>query len=303
MLKKNSYKILLICMLAAMIFHLSCEEGLSKASVGVYECPPFVAKTENDTYTGISIELWEHVAEQMELEYSIEGFPLKDMLELVASGKLDIGVSCTSITAAREQFIDFSHSFYENHLAIAVKKQGRVAILVNLLTNRVFLTFFLFFFACAFVVGGISYHLEGDRNDKLFSTSSTPKRLTEAFILGLLFVTKGPFQYFHLKTLTGRVLTVLMAIGTTFLIAGITAILASSFTLGMLRSDIQGPNDLNGKKVEAIRGSTSSTFLNKKSIYHHKYETKEALLKALESKKVEAVVADEAILRYMIKKG
>ena len=42
--------------------------------------------------------------------------------------------------------------------------------------------------------------------------SSPVKKLIEAFLLGLLFVTKGPFQYFHLKTLTGRALTIFMAI-------------------------------------------------------------------------------------------
>jgi hypothetical protein len=51
--------------------------------------------------------------------------------------------------------------------------------------------------------------------------SSPVKKMTEAFLLGLLFVTKGPFQYFHLKTLTGRVLTVFMAIVSTLVIASV----------------------------------------------------------------------------------
>ena len=290
MLNRNIYKLFMICVFLLITFQLSYAESPSRVSVGVFDCPPFVMKMDDNSYSGISIELLEYIAIQMGLEYSIESFTLKDMLEFVSNGRLNIGVSCTSITANREKVLDFSHSFYETHLAIAIKQQGRLEILTNLFTNKIFLTFFLFFIVGACIIGGIYYHLEGDSNSKIFSTSSPAKRLTEAFILGLLFVTKGPFQYFHLKTLTGRVLTVFMAIGTTFIIASITAYLASSFTLGMLRSDIQDPNDLLGKKIGAIRGSTSSSYLKRQSIHHNRYDNKEELLEALDNKKLEAII-------------
>ena len=293
----------MVCVFLVMSFQLSYAEGPSNVRVGVFECPPFVMKMDNNTYTGISIELLEYIAKQMDLEYSIESFTLKDMLESVKSGQLDIGASCTSITSNRERFLDFSHSFYETHLAIAIKKKGHLAIFTNLLTNRIFLAFFLFFIVGAFIVGGIYYLLEGDSNSKIFSMSSPAKRLIEVFILGLLFVTKGPFQYFHLKSLTARVLTVFMAIATTFIIASITAFLASSFTLGMLRSDIQGPDDLYGKKVGVISGSTSSSFLKKQSINRVTFKNKEDLLNALDNERVEAIVSDAAVLKYMIKQG
>ena len=50
----------------------------------------------------------------------------------------------------------------------------------------------------------------------------------EGFILGLLFITRGPVNYYEFQTLTGRVLTVLLAVFTTLFVASITAILASS---------------------------------------------------------------------------
>lgn len=303
MSNRNNYKILVICIFLIIPFQSAYAEGSAKVSVGVFECPPFVIKMDNNSYSGISIELLEYVAKEMDFEYDIESFTLKEMLEYVSGGELDIGASCTSITSNREKLLDFSHSFFETHLAIAIKKQGRLAILINLFTNKIFLTFFLFFIVGACIVGGIYYLLEGDSNSKIFSTSSPVKRLIEAFILGLLFVTKGPFQYFHLKSLTGRVLTVFMAIATTFIIASITAFLASSFTLGMLRSDIQGLNDLYGKNIGAIRGSTSSSFLKRQGIHHNRYENKEDLLEALDNNKLEAIISDNAILKYMIKKG
>lgn len=45
-------------------------------------------------------------------------------------------ISCLSIPPEREEFIDFSHSFYETHLAIAVRQQGFLALLAGFLSNR-----------------------------------------------------------------------------------------------------------------------------------------------------------------------
>ena len=300
---KNSYQLLMILVFLLIPIQSAYAESPPMVRVGISECPPFVMEMDDGSYGGISIDLLKYVAEKINFEYRIESFTLKNLLESVANEQLDIGVSCISITAEREEFLDFSHSFFETNLAIAIKKEGRFTVLINLLTNRTVRIFFLVFVVGACVVGGIYYFLEGDKNSKLFSMSSPVKRLVEAFILGLLFVTKGPFQYFHLKTLTGRVLTVFMAIATTFFIAGITAILASSFTLGMLRSEIQHPDDLYGKRIGVIRGSTSSSFLKEQNIYRVRYHEREELFDALENGNVEAIVSDAAILKYMIKKG
>ena len=112
-------------------FQLSYAQSPSKVSVGINECPPFVIKMDDNTYTGLGIELWQYIAEQEGFEYSLEAYPLDDLLNLVSKGRLNIGVSCTSITAEREKNLDFSHSFYETNLAIAVKKQGRFKILIR----------------------------------------------------------------------------------------------------------------------------------------------------------------------------
>ncbi|MFT5808605.1 MAG: polar amino acid transport system substrate-binding protein [Moritella dasanensis] len=82
------------------------------------------------------------------------------------------------------------------------------------------------------VLGWVFYKLEHSVNEKLYSMPSERAQWLEAFILGLLFISKGPFNYFEFKTLTGRVLTVLLGITSTLFIASITAILASTFTLG-----------------------------------------------------------------------
>ena len=128
---KNIYPLIAALGLLLLV-QPSYAQTASTVRVGVYECPPFVINNGQNSYTGLCLELWRQMAEEMGLEYHVKSFALEDILDAVSGGQLDIGVSCLSITAEREQFVDFSHSFYETHLAIAVHQQGRMQILLNI---------------------------------------------------------------------------------------------------------------------------------------------------------------------------
>ncbi|MFT5808606.1 MAG: polar amino acid transport system substrate-binding protein [Moritella dasanensis] len=52
---------------------------------------------------------------------------MQDLLDEIEAGNVEVGISCISITPERELVMDFSHSFYETHLAIAVKEKATCA--------------------------------------------------------------------------------------------------------------------------------------------------------------------------------
>ncbi|MCP4956945.1 transporter substrate-binding domain-containing protein [Photobacterium aquimaris] len=271
--------------------------------VGTYSCPPFVMIDDENSYQGLSFLLWNNIATNLNLNYSVQVLPLKELLDGVANGSLDIGLSCISITPEREEILDFSHSFYETNLAIAVKQKSHWQTFSHIIFNKKLLQILAIILITAATVGGIYYLLEHRVNRKLYSMKSPLARLVEGFILGLLFITKGPFNYYEFKTLTGRVLTVLLAVVTTLFIASITAVLASSFTLGLINSDIKSPNDLDNVLTGAKQSSTASNFLTNHSISHKTYPTVAAMLVALNNGEINALVDDDAILRYQIKKA
>jgi polar amino acid transport system substrate-binding protein len=125
----------------------------------------------NDTgqFSGISIFLWDKIAEQLGVDYSIEQYGLQEMLEAVARGKADIAVSCLSITQEREKIVDFSLSFYETHLAIAVKQHGFLQTLKNFFYNRRLFIVLGIIVGVAALIGGTLYLLGHNINDKLYS--------------------------------------------------------------------------------------------------------------------------------------
>ncbi|MDF2152981.1 transporter substrate-binding domain-containing protein [Vibrio sp. CAU 1672] len=268
--------------------------------VGTYPCPPFVITSPSADYDGLSIQLWDQIASHLDVKIEYQHYPLKQLLSAIENNDIDIGVSCISITPERELYADFSHSFYETHLAIAVKNQGYWNVIASIATNSK-LWFIILAIACfAAIVGAVFYYLERKTNDKLYSAKSRFGQVIEGFILGLFFVTRGPFNYFEFRTLPGRVLAVLMAVFTTLFIASITALLASKLTLEQTNLQIRGINDLANVTVGAKVATTASRLLSAFSIRHQTYEDAESLLRALEREEVEAVVADDVVLKYMI---
>jgi polar amino acid transport system substrate-binding protein len=283
-------------------YPLCAQSAERKVRVAAYICPPFVM---NDTgqFSGISIFLWDNIAQQLDLDYSIEQYRLKEMLEAVAQGKVDIAVSCLSITKEREEIVDFSHSFYETHLAIAVKQHGFLQTLKNFFFNKKLFIVLGIIVGVAALIGGILYLLEHNINAKLYSMKNKGGKLMEAFIAGLLFVTSGPIRYYEFKTLSGRTLTAFLAVGSTVMIASITALLASTFTLDQMHSQISGPQDLAKVKVGVMEASTSFEYLQEQGINSRIFSDRQELLAALDDGRLNAVVGDDAGLKYTIKEA
>ena len=285
---------------------LLAQSNMPPLLVAVAPCPPFVIASEGGI-SGLAVYLWEEVAALMGVDYEFREYTLKQMLEAVADKRddrhVDVGVSCLSITAEREKTIDFSHSFYETFTGIAVRDRGFAGIITGFFSSPLVLKGLAIVLGVAALLGILFYLLESRENPKLYTTKFGKGRAIEAFIVGLLFATRGPINYYEFQSLTARVIAALLAVGSTFLIAGITAVLASAFTLESLRSQVTGLQDLKNVRVGALDGSTSSMFLRKNGIIHQTMPDLEMLIVALDHGSLDAVVSDEAFLRYEIAKG
>ena len=282
------------------------QQASTPLKVGAAECPPFVI-SEGDKLSGLGIFLWDQIATEMGVEYDITLYPLGEMLEAISSSKesrlANVGVSCLSITAEREKFIDFSHSFFETYIGIAVKERGFVATFVSILSNPATLSGLAIFLGIAALVGLLFYLLEHGANAKLYTAETGRGKLVEALLVGMVFITRGPINFWEFRSLVARVLATLLALGATFLIAGITAVLASAFTLESLRSDVNDLQDLARLRVGALESSTSAKFLTRSGIPHQTRADLLPLIDALQRGQLDAVVSDAAVLRFTLKKG
>ena len=285
------------------------EQNPSEAaplSVVLAECPPFVM-FENGTYSGLAVYLWEQVGKEMGYSWEYKESPLGDLLDVIRSGDEsqlpDVAISCTSVTAEREKLIDFSHSFNETYTAIAVKQTTLWSAVIGFFTNPRVFKAFLIVLGIAMLIGAVFFLLEHRNNKKLFSTDTVLGRFIETTIIGLLFVSNGPIRFYRFKTLTARVLSTVLALSSTFMIAAVTAVLASSFTLNAMQTQVRDLDDLRLLRVGALSSSTSSAFLTANGVLHQTRTDLDALVNDLDTDKLDAIVSDAAFLQYRINKG
>ncbi|MFC1688944.1 transporter substrate-binding domain-containing protein [Pseudomonadota bacterium] len=302
----------LILAVAALAFAstaFSADQDTATASelkVALAECPPFVI-FDNGQYSGLAVYLWEQVGHEMGLNWQYAEYPLGGLLETIKSKDQselpDVGISCTSVTAEREEWIDFSHSFNETYTAIAVRETTLWSAVTGFFASPKVLNALLIVLGIAALIGAIFYLLEHRTNKKLFSSHSLLGRILEPMIIGLMFVTNGPIRFYRFKTLSARVLSAILTLSSTFVIAAITAVLASSFTLNAMQTEVRTLDDLRNLQVGALAASTSSALLSANGIRHQNRPDLDALVNDLDSGALDAIVSDAAFLQYRIKQG
>lgn len=283
---------------------LSARPQAEPIRVAAASCPPFVISEEGEL-SGLGVFLWNRVAREMGVEYQITEDPLNEMLKRIAEPhnqrKVDVGVSCLSITAERERSIGFSHSFHETNIGIAVRQRGLGEAIRSLFAHPAVLEGLGFVLGAAILVGGVLFLLEHSAHPKIYSMTARARKALEGLLVGLLFVTRGPFRFSEFKTMTARTLAAIPGIGSTLLVAGITAVLASAFTLEGLRSPVTGLEDLDHVRVGALEASTSSTFLQDRGITHRTHADLAALVADLDRGRIDAVVSDASFLKYTLR--
>ncbi|MEZ4560228.1 MAG: transporter substrate-binding domain-containing protein [Caldilineaceae bacterium] len=83
-----------------------------------------------------------------------------------------------------------------------------------------------------------------------------------------------------------------------FIIANFTASVTTRLTVQQIQGAINGPQDLPGKVIVTVEGSTAATWLTEQGIPHRTVATVNAAYPLLEDEQVQAVVYDYPVLRY-----
>ncbi|RMG37472.1 MAG: amino acid ABC transporter substrate-binding protein, partial [Gammaproteobacteria bacterium] len=143
--------------------------------VVVKPAPPFVIKSPEGHYSGLAIDLWQTMAEELGLQFHFVGVDnVPDLLNGVAQGRYDLGVGAISITADRLKRVDFTQPYFHSGLGIAVPTQHEsslAGLLHNLLSPN-FLKAVGGLVALLLVIGLALWLFERRRNSHMFSNDA-----------------------------------------------------------------------------------------------------------------------------------
>jgi polar amino acid transport system substrate-binding protein len=293
-----SVTLLLVCILAPA----RAEEVPSRQlTVAIREAPPFAIKTQDGLWTGISADLWRHLAEQIGLRYRFIEATQDAMRQGLADGAIDVSLSAVTVTADRLRETDFTQPYFLTGIGVAVPKQTRLdwwGTALSLLTWR----FFSLILGLAVVIGLVSlvmWFLE--RQHTAYFGGPPADGLVSSATWASQTMTRGAGAAGAPTTRSGRVLGAIWVIGSVALIASFTAAITSHLTarevLGLVREEA----DLHKARVGAWHDSKATlAYLDRAHIAHRDFATLKDALQALADAELDAVVDDKPILAWQI---
>ena len=81
---------------------------------------PFEFK-QGDKYVGFDIDLWDAVAKQLNLSYSLKPMDFSGIIPALQTRNVDLALAGITITDERKKAIDFSDGYYKSGLMVMVK--------------------------------------------------------------------------------------------------------------------------------------------------------------------------------------
>ena len=289
---------LTLCLLLATL----CGSMVARADtlvVGVREVPPFVVKSADGSLDGISIRLWEAIAAELGLEYAYQEKDLRELLDGLAGGSLDVGVAALTVTPDRERLMDFSHPFHASGLGIAVSHQpGSLWATIRAIFSWRLIQALGALAAVLFLVGLVVWVLERRANPGHFG-GKLHEGIGSGFWWSAVTMTTVGYGDKAPVTLAGRAVAVIWMFASIITISGFTAAIASALTVQQLSSPIQGPNDLPGATVTTVSGSTGADYLSQAGVRVRAFDSPREALAAIPRGEAEAAVYDKPIMRYL----
>ena len=269
--------------------------------VGTKEVPPFAMKNQKGNWTGISIDLWDKIATELDIQFTFKEMDLQGLLDGVANGSLDVAIAALTVTKEREQLFDFSHPYHVTGLGIAVALKNKSP------WTPVFKRFFSARFSGIMVsliflllaMSSLIWWFEHKRNPQQFG-SSLSEGIGSGFWWSVVTMTTVGYGDKRPITFGGRVVAIIWMFVAIFIISSLTAAITSTLTVSKLESPVQGPNDLPGIIIGTVANSTSDEYLRDRRLSFSSFETATEGLRSLVEGRIGAFVYDEPILRYLV---
>ena len=273
--------------------------------VGVHGTEPFLQR-RGDIYEGISVDLWQEVAEATGITY--EYFPQPDVeasVRAVADGTLDAAIGQITITPQRMSIenIDFTQPyFFANHTILVHQDPPDLLTRIRPFFAWAVLSTIGLLVGVLFVVGNLIWLAERRKNSDQFPRNYF-HGVGNGMWLALVTLTTVGFGDLAPMSRLGRGITSVWMVFSLVAVSSITAGLASTFTVSLTHSSkaMISPAQIRGKRVAVITGSSSVATAKAYGGRPISVKTLDKAVDLLIDNKVDGVIFDRPTLRYYLK--
>lgn len=268
--------------------------------VGTAGTAPFITADDQ----GISIDIWDRLARDMDITYTTEHYPsVSDALKALEAGQLDAVVGPVSISSDRVARLDLTQPYFRSSLSILSRtdKLNAWERIKPFFSIKLLYALGLFLFILAFV-GTLLWLAERKASPEQFPYAAAPG-IGNGMWCAIVTMSTTGYGDIAPVTLAGRIIAgswmVVSIIFATTMVAGI----ASTLTLtGLGHTVIDTADKFPGKKVAVLEGSPAEEFVSEYGGRAIAMVNLDSCYSALVDKRVDAIVFDRPQLLYFFQK-
>ncbi len=278
------------------------KQTKNKLTIGLRESPPFIIK-ENDNYSGLSIDLWEKIAGDLDIKYEYRHYNgLGQLIDAIAGGEVSLSINPMTVTSERLRMFSFSQPYFISNLAIAVhvKESGQVMAFLKNFFSRQFLEVVILLFLVIFIFGLILWFVERRKNPEHFGKGI--RGVGDGIWWSAVTMTTVGYGDKAPITGIGRIISIVWMFTAVIIISGFTASISAALTYNKFQTSITNIHDLHNVSVGTVKNSSSAEFLDDHKIKFREFETLDLALEKLDVGELKAVVYDKPLLVYLINK-
>lgn len=273
-------------------------ESIGKLRVAAKHIPPFAIKDRDGNWSGISIELWKHLAHELGVEYELTEHTLEQVLAGLENGEFDVALGAISVTSDRQDHLEFCHPHFSTGLAIAVSSKNHRSpwiIFSRIVSSGLFILVFSMIGVVA-VCGLLFWLFEHRRNEHMFGG-----KRRQGIGMGVWWSTTLLLGHRGIMPVSamGRILATCAMLCSIIVLSVFTGIITSVLTVQQLDTGILDVTDLHRARVVTVEASTSEDYLRKRRIVFRSYPDAHGAIQAVEKDDADAVVYDAALLKYL----
>jgi polar amino acid transport system substrate-binding protein len=292
---------------ASIVSALAAEQREPETlRIAVYDVPPYAYVDSDGSISGVSVDLWRRVAEQMEWPFRL--IPVADMETILSGleqGHFDAAIGAITITPERAARVDFSYPAHRSGVAIALRKEtGPIFALMSHGTAVSELGPLILIIVTMLILIGIAMWIVEKRARSADPGSeSAVVNLRDGLYWAVVTMTKVGYGDKTPKTPLGRGVATLWMLSSLVLVSLLSTSLVSRLTADRVESrDLAASIDLNGRKLAAVAHSSGAEFLDEMHLPYTKYKDLPDALDSLAKGQSNVVVNSVGALQYFIAK-
>jgi ABC-type amino acid transport substrate-binding protein len=276
-------------------------QGIPPLRVVTKPLDPFVIPGDSpQNPRGFSVDLWRQIAADMGRGYEwVWVDTVDEMLNAVQIGDADVAIAGISITREREARVDFSHPYFGSGLQILVPIRPHAALQQSLTTaGRALLPILAIGLLTVLVMAHLIW-LSERRSNAAFPVRYLPG-VWEGLWYAVGVLSAGVYGEGGQRPVRPwrRLAAMLwLALGI-LLVAQLTATLTTTQTVHTLGGLVNGPDDLPGKRVLAVAGTTGERWLQAQHLPYRTVVLVQEAYVLLDSGQADALVYDSPVLQY-----